>query len=155
MKKNRLFDVCSIVDSTLAQPLIRRLYNRQFDCCSRRINVCATVELTLVRLSIRRLYNSQFDACTIVDSTLVQFSIRRLHIYQFNGCTTVDSMLDLIYMPFRTWINFIFSYFTSYLDGGSEFSSYEIELRNLVTQNDITLGVTNSKLFIEILLSSY
>ena len=28
----------------------------------------------------------------------------------------------------------------------SEFSSYEIELRNRVTQNDVTLRVTNSKL---------
>ena len=38
---------------------------------------------------------------------------------------------------------------------GSEFSSYEIELRNRVTQNDVTLRVTNSELFLEILLSSY
>ena len=38
---------------------------------------------------------------------------------------------------------------------GSEFSSYEIELRNRVTQNDVTLQVTNSKIFIEILPSSY
>ena len=38
---------------------------------------------------------------------------------------------------------------------GSEFSSYEIELRNLVTQNDVTLRVANSKTFIEILLLSY
>ena len=29
--------------------------------------------------------------------------------------------------------------------GGSEFSSYEIELRNHVTQNNVTLRVTNSK----------
>ena len=28
---------------------------------------------------------------------------------------------------------------------GSEFSSYETELRNRVTQNDVTLQVTNSK----------
>ena len=38
---------------------------------------------------------------------------------------------------------------------GSEFSSYEIELRNQITQNDVTHRVTNSKMFIEILLSSY
>ena len=37
----------------------------------------------------------------------------------------------------------------------SEFSSYEIELRNRVTQNDVTLRVTNSKIFIETFLSSY
>ena len=38
---------------------------------------------------------------------------------------------------------------------GSELSSYQIELRNRVMQNDVTLRVTNSKNFIEILLSSY
>ena len=32
-----------------------------------------------------------------------------------------------------------------------EFSSHEIELRNRVTQNDVTLPITNSKLFIEII----
>ena len=38
---------------------------------------------------------------------------------------------------------------------GSEFSSYEIKLQNRVTQNDVTLRVINSEIFIEILLSSY
>ena len=38
---------------------------------------------------------------------------------------------------------------------GFEFSSYEIELQNRVTQNDGTLRVTNSKIVIEILLLSY
>ena len=33
---------------------------------------------------------------------------------------------------------------------GSEFSNYEIELRNQVTQNDVTLRVTNKEIFIEI-----
>ena len=37
----------------------------------------------------------------------------------------------------------------------SEFWSYEIELRERVTQNDFTVRVTNSKMFREILLSSY
>ena len=41
------------------------------------------------------------------------------------------------------------------LERSSKFSSYKIELRNRVTQNDVTLLVTNSKIFIEILLSSY
>ena len=41
------------------------------------------------------------------------------------------------------------------LFGGSEFSSYEIELRKSVMQSDVTLQVTNSKIFIEGLLSSY
>ena len=31
------------------------------------------------------------------------------------------------------------------LSGGSKFWSYEIELRNRATQNDVTLRVTNSK----------
>ena len=39
-------------------------------------------------------------------------------------------------------------------NGGSEFLSYEIELRSQFTQNDVTRRVTNSKMFIEILLSS-
>ena len=52
-----------------------------------------------------------------------------------------------------------FSAISRKLGGGiwkraSEFSSYKIELRNRVTQNDVTLWVTNSKTFIEILLSS-
>ena len=37
--------------------------------------------------------------------------------------------------------------------GGSEFSGYEIELQNRVTQNDVTFRVTNSKIFIVTLLS--
>ena len=40
-------------------------------------------------------------------------------------------------------------------ENSSEFSSYEIEFRNQVKQNDVTLRVNNSKMFIEILLSSY
>ena len=38
---------------------------------------------------------------------------------------------------------------------GSEFSNYEIELRNPVTQNDVTLRVTNSNIFTQVLLSNY
>ena len=38
---------------------------------------------------------------------------------------------------------------------GSEFSSYKIRLQNRVTQNKVIIRVTNSKIFIEILLSSY
>ena len=40
-------------------------------------------------------------------------------------------------------------------NGGSGFWSYEIELRNRVAQNDVTLWVSNSEIFIEILLSTY
>ena len=39
--------------------------------------------------------------------------------------------------------------------GVSELSSYEIDLRNQLMQNDVTLQVTNSKDFIEVLLLSY
>ena len=38
---------------------------------------------------------------------------------------------------------------------GSEFWTYQIELPNRVTQNDVTLRVTISKIFTEIFLSSY
>ena len=38
---------------------------------------------------------------------------------------------------------------------GSEFSRYEIKFQNRVMQNYVTLRVTNSKIFIEILLLSY
>ena len=41
------------------------------------------------------------------------------------------------------------------IERGSKFLSYEIELRNRVTQHDVTLRVTNSEIFIEILPSSY
>ena len=44
---------------------------------------------------------------------------------------------------------------SSRLVEGSEVSCYAIELRNRVTQNDVTLRVTNLKIFIEIPLSSY
>ena len=37
----------------------------------------------------------------------------------------------------------------------SEITSCKIEIRNRVTQNDATLPVTNSKIFIEIILLSY
>ena len=40
-------------------------------------------------------------------------------------------------------------------EGGSEFMSYKIELRIRATQNDVTLRVTNSRMFTEIILSSY
>ena len=38
---------------------------------------------------------------------------------------------------------------------GSEISSYKIDLQYRFTQNDVTIWVTNSKMFIEILLLSY
>ena len=41
--------------------------------------------------------------------------------------------------------NISFGSLMSIKEGGSEFSSYEIELRGRVTQNDVTLRVTNSK----------
>ena len=38
---------------------------------------------------------------------------------------------------------------------GSGFSSYKIELRNQVTQNDVTGPITNLEIVIEIFLTSY
>ena len=37
---------------------------------------------------------------------------------------------------------------TQLINRGSEFLSYEIELPNRVTQNDVTLRVTNSRILI-------
>ena len=56
-------------------------------------------------------------------------------------------------MIIASGVNFYSS--TRPLNGGSEFSSYEIELQNQVTQNDVILWITNSKIFVDILLSSY
>ena len=41
------------------------------------------------------------------------------------------------------------------LNWALEFSSYEIELRNRVTLNDVTFQVTELKIFIDIFLLSY
>ena len=41
------------------------------------------------------------------------------------------------------------------VEKGLEFSSYEVELGNRVTNIDVSLRVTNSEIFIEILISSY
>ena len=47
------------------------------------------------------------------------------------------------------------SWLFSLLEGGSEFSSYEIKLQNQVKQNDVILQFTNSSISKEILLLSY
>ena len=47
------------------------------------------------------------------------------------------------------------SWLFSLLEGGSEFSSYEIKLQNQVKQNDVILQFTNSAISKEILLLSY
>ena len=91
------------VDSTVLQASIRRLYNRRFD-------TCLTVGSTLVKSLIRRLNNRRIDACATVESTFAQLSNRRLCSRQLDA-----RLQTLIYIPFRTWIYFIFSYFTSYL----------------------------------------
>ena len=54
--EQHLFDACTIVDSTVLQPLNRRLCNRWFAAG-------IVVDSTLVQLSIRRLYNHWFDTC--------------------------------------------------------------------------------------------
>ena len=92
------------VDSTLVQPSIRRLSNHRFDACT-------TAELTPVQPLIQRLCNRRFDAYTTVDSTFGQLSNQRLCNSRFDA-----RFETLMYMPLRTWIYFIFSYFISYLD---------------------------------------
>ena len=44
---------------------------------------------------------------------------------------------------------------TSYRNEDSDILSYKIELQNRVMQNDVTLWVTNSKLFKEIFILDY
>ena len=51
-------------------------------------------------------------------------------------------------------VNLKRSFYNQLFSRGSEFSSYEIELRNRIKQNYVTLQVTNSKIFIESLFSS-
>ena len=63
-----------------------------------------------------------------------------------------NTSLSQLYQPPRTpflqnilsLVTFVLLILQSFY-GGSEFSSYEIELRNRVTQNDVTLPVTNWK----------
>ena len=53
------------------------------------------------------------------------------------------------------WETFIRMNLTVQKFRGSEFTSYKIELRNRVTQNNIMLRVSNSKIFTEIFLLRY
>ena len=64
---------------------------------------------------------------------------------------TKDLFLLIIYLL----NNFYQEMFLRHKKTDIEFSSYQIELGNRVTQNDVTLRVTITKMFIEILLSSY
>ena len=92
-------------------------FDHRFDACNCRINACANVDTTLAQSSIWRLCDRSINSCMIIDSTLLN---RRI-----DACAAVDSILNrrfgarfqtLMCMSFRTWIQFIFSYFTSYLD---------------------------------------
>ena len=56
------------------------------------------------------------------------------------------------FLIFRRSFDWIFDFVLD--KRGSEFLSYKIKLRNRFTQNDVTRRVTNSKISIEILLSS-
>ena len=55
-------------------------------------------------------------------------------------------ILQYICLHIKYSITQIVHYNTFYFLRGSELSGYEIELPNRVTQNDVTLGVTNLKL---------
>ena len=99
----------------VVQPSIRclqlsnqRLWNRQH-------NACIIVDSTLVRPLNQHLHDRRFDDYSTVELTLAQPSIVPLHNCRFN-CRFDARFQNLMYMPFRTWIHFIFRYFTSYLD---------------------------------------
>ena len=77
------------------------------------------IPASLVQSSNCPLCNHRFDVCATVNSLLAQPSNRRLCNCRIDACATVDMMLDfkLWYKyPFRTWIYFMFSHLTSYLD---------------------------------------
>ena len=78
------------------------------------------------------------------------FKLRKskFRVGHFFSIVTFNNYLTFLYLA-------IYCFEMIYLFRDSEFSSYEIELQNGVLQNDVTLWVINSKIFIEILLSSY
>ena len=69
-----------------------------------------TVDSTIVTVD-STLYNRRIDACATVELAFVKPSSQGLCSRRFDS-----RFQTLIYMPFPTWIHFIFSSFTSYLD---------------------------------------
>ena len=90
-------------------------------------------------------------------------SLNHLRYCYYDTSSVHIFLLGTIFLLVSFMVSFIFHILNSstrYLcwviqSRGSEFWSYEVDLRNPVMQNDVTLRVTNSKIFIEILLSSY
>ena len=93
-----------------------------------------TLEL-LLHLSL----NAEFPTHDLQDiSFLVLKSIQTWKNY----CEAISELrIKNLELPIKNW--------------GSEFLSYGIELQNPVTENGVTLWVTNLKIFIEMFLSSY
>ena len=66
----------------------------------------------------------------------------------------LESVFHIVYFKskrlgsIKTFIHYTESFLWE--NWGSKFSSYEVELRNWVTQNDATLLVANLKIFVEI-----
>ena len=71
----------------------------------------------------------------------------------FYVCLIEAKFILFMFVGFRL-IVLIFMYLIPLL-WGSGFSSYKIELRNRVTQNDVTGPITNLEIVIEIFLTSY
>ena len=87
--------------------------------------------------------------------------VKSIPFSQYQQVSLFLKKIDLFIFSIEYFCNWIWIYclfvcfqqLTNYR--GSDFSSHETELRNRITQNDVTLPVTNSKMFTEILLSSY
>ena len=75
------------------------------------------------------------------------------HVNEHSKLLIYETTIFNIFYNFKKFLT-IFNSSSDY-NWGSEFSSYKIKLWNRVTQNDVAIRVTNSKIFVEILLSSY
>ena len=100
------------------------------------------------------MIESQFAYCLLIWIFCSKTDIQRVEKVQYKNLqvvyndymTTHDEVLTL-----GNKLKILFKLIK--FQRGSKFSNYKIELRNQVTLNDATLGVTNSKAFIKILLS--
>ena len=89
----------------------------------------ATIKFTKAHNVLKNLSFNLYKLFFNYNSWSVIFPVDRILIFDF----------------FKMYFSYFFSIFV-HKRRGSEFSSYEIELRNRVTQKDVTLRVTNSRL---------
>ena len=123
------------------------------------------------------LLQSDPKISSTISSTFSLFTISILSYFEYIICSSsstfwIHYMLFFIYIlnTLHALLHLHFEYITcsssSYLLSLEEikliviknqllYTSYEIQLRNWVTQNHVTLQLTNSKIFIEVPLLSY